>query len=120
MVVPHGTSMMTSLPQRPFMCAPLPCAPTPALKEWTPMVRSFTCLLARMYTPPPWPPLPPSGGPRSTRVSRKKLAQPFPPCPPDTTKRTRSKKRAAASRRRWPIDRRRRRDAQSARAGEAL
>mmetsp|Transcript_30730 Transcript_30730/g.99392 ORF Transcript_30730/g.99392 Transcript_30730/m.99392 type:complete len:213 (-) Transcript_30730:98-736(-) len=75
-VVPHGTVMMASRPRRPFIWLPLPCAPEPARKECCPMVRSPTCLLARTYTLPPVPPLPPSGGPRSTRVSRKKLAHP--------------------------------------------
>jgi len=35
-----------------------------------------------MMTSPPWPPSPPSGPPRGTNFSRRKLTQPRPPSPP--------------------------------------
>src|SRR5688572_6835151 len=37
-----------------------------------------------MYTDPPLPPSPPSGPPRGTNFSRRKLRAPLPPCPAAT------------------------------------
>mmetsp|Transcript_31042 Transcript_31042/g.51461 ORF Transcript_31042/g.51461 Transcript_31042/m.51461 type:complete len:210 (+) Transcript_31042:71-700(+) len=73
---PQGTRRVRGAPVRPFCCALLPCVPAPALKLCEARCRSETVLHARNSTSPPLPPLPPSGGPRSTRVSRKKLAHP--------------------------------------------
>src|SRR5437763_15879900 len=44
----------------------------------------FRCELATAYTDPPWPPSPPSGPPRGTNFSRRKLMHPLPPAPAST------------------------------------
>src|SRR5438132_3686671 len=49
-------------------------------------------------TSPPWPPSPPSGPPRGTYFSRRKLTQPRPPSPARTSICTRSMKLAISGR----------------------
>ncbi len=63
--------------------APAPLPPRGALYsglnwKWTSVLR---CGSATANTEPPTPPLPPSGPPRGTNFSRRKLSEPLPPCP---------------------------------------
>src|SRR4029077_5104022 len=58
--------------------------------RWTTSARLSAPATARTMTSPPWPPSPPSGPPRGTYFSRRKLQQPRPPSPPLTYKVTRS------------------------------
>ena len=83
-VVPSGTGTSRSLPRRPCLRLPCPCAPLPPRRcGWSlkaisdAMLRSTTS-----HTSPPSPPSPPSGPPLGTCASRRKLTAPAPPSPP--------------------------------------
>ena len=86
--VPQGTRKVEGFPLRPWHCAVPPLAPCSARKLRADMRRSDIWSHARTMMLPPLPPLPPSGGPISTRLSRKKQTLPRPPLPAAARMRT--------------------------------
>src|SRR5262245_6843718 len=88
-MVPGGTSTVRSAPVLPVQLAVPPRPPLGARQNLRLMsgARLSASVSARRIT---WPPSPPSGPPRGSYFSRRKLRQPRPPSPPFTKISTRS------------------------------
>src|SRR6266849_4347409 len=90
--VPTGTSSTRSAPSRPVLRPPAPLAPACACQRACCLYRerSPSWVVALTSIEPPRPPSPPSGPPWGMNGSRRKEAEPRPPCPARRTTRAES------------------------------